>query len=172
MEKAGQDTRTRREHAVANAARRAARRVTRRDQLVDDVVEEVVQQWRMRVAAGAPIVADAPWAYRVASNLVKRWATRGPARCLRDGVAMDDLTAEDSLEESAMLGMTPGQRRLLRASIARRKNRLTQKQLAVVRTLCEPGMSLHQAARQLRMDRSNLRRVFRRALLRLRRGSE
>lgn len=145
--------------AIRAAATRGARSITSRSQVVADAVDVAMERWAAAAIASRPIVDWEAWVGRVAANAAKRLA----AAKKRVPVPLDHAAAQ-----ILVAATVPAlERRRLRRAILRRQEVLTGKQLEVVLKLCEPGMTLHRAARELAMDRSNLRRTFRAALWRL-----
>jgi hypothetical protein len=109
------------------------------------------------------------WAFRVGANAAK---ASGIRRLVVHVEPQDpDLDLPVILEDgdeipSADLRVA---RRLLRAQLERQKKNLVGRQFEVASKMCEDGMTLHRAAKELGMDRKSLRRSFRSALVRLKR---
>lgn len=155
-------------HHVLAAAKRGGHSVTDRRQAIDDAVEEAIRRWEEASLAGRPITDPAAWAYRVAANAAKRLAAR-QSRRIGHGTEPPPTSGGDA-EDALAWNCADGASATLRSWIELRRDSLTRKQLQVALTLARPGMSLRTAAKELAMDRTNLRRVFRRALQRLARA--
>ena len=149
---------------AAAAARRGARRVTRQRQVVVDAEHEATAVLARRLLGGAGDIADPEgFCYRVAANAARRLAARRSRMRELTRVPERELCARPAGGSShASRGVGE-----LRAQLARLQEVLTPKQRRLAAVLAEPGMSLHRAARELGMDRANLRRMFRRILLAL-----
>ncbi len=161
------------EAAIARAARRGAMAVTLRPQIIADAVAATLDRWHDALLRQHVVHDWSAWAARVASNASKKLARKNSPRggAARDATSADiapqaarsedDAEADESTRSRATL------RRLLRAHLAQRRNLLRGRQLEVVSKLAKPGMSFHQAAKELGMPRFNVKRAFRSALRRL-----
>ncbi len=148
------------EREVRAAARAGARSVTRRRQVVADAVEEASYQWLLRnYAGGADVRSPRSWAFAVGANTAKRLA-KGPGESGRRDPTVDSLETLAATRAAEI-------RARLASGLEACRPLLTRKQFEVVQVLARSGSSLHRAARMLGMDRSGLRRVFQRALMRL-----
>lgn len=146
--------------AMRAAATRGARSITSRTQVVADAVEVAMERWAAAAMSRKSILDWQAWVGRVAANAAKRLATaarRVPLSPSRQAAAKIPLAST----------LPALERRRLRRAILRRQEVLAGRQLEVVLKLCEHEMTLHRAARELAMDRANLRRTFRAALRRL-----
>lgn len=149
--------------ALLRAAQRGARSITRNRQIIEDAVVVALQRWEQKLVRGLSVGDLGAWAYCVGANaardLTRKAAT---ARVICSDRAVDEPIREPAPD--AALAMQRGQ---LRVQARRRQHVLVGRQFEVVMMLCRPGVSLHMAARALKMDRANLRRSFRAALRRL-----
>lgn len=158
------------ECSVRRAAARGARSVSRRRQVIDDAVQLTLEKWQLSLLRGRRPRHAESWAFRVGANAAMRIGAKkliesvDPREFLHPLVTMVRGGAVESLHH---VGREVA-RSLLCAQLVVRQKWLRGRQFAVVQKLCEPGMSLHKAAKELGMDRSNLRRSFVRALRRLR----
>jgi DNA-directed RNA polymerase specialized sigma24 family protein len=153
-------------HVVRRAAAAGARSVTSDRAIVDDAMAAAVEAWEDVVVHGRSVGNLRSWSFRVAANAAKNLLRR--ARPVPAEVA--------SIDDAGMVGdgfveqVPVHPRELLRAHLERFRDRLTTKQYLVAVTLSQPGVSMHAGAKRLQMDRSSMRRVFGRALERLRRA--
>lgn len=148
---------------VRCAAQAGARTITTLRQVVEDASDSAVERWERQVMAGKQPRDIERWAFRVGMN-----AARSGLGCLTAAEVGQLHKNTESLDFASAAGIPGAARRLLRAQVARQRKKLRGRQMEVALKLCEPGMSLHRAARELGMDRSNVRRSLRSALERLR----
>jgi DNA-directed RNA polymerase specialized sigma24 family protein len=148
---------------VRMAARRGASAVTADHGLVADAVDFAIHQWEELVVRERTVRDLAAWAFRVGANAAKRL---GPSRRRTSGRPLEELPEAVEFEADAeSTARSQACRRVLRAWLSRHGKILTRgRQLEVARKMALPGMTYHRAAKELRMDRSNLRRTFRRAI--------
>ncbi len=152
------------EREIRRAAKRGATAVTARRQVTADAVEMTIARWQDALLQRKEVADWEAWAYRVGANAAKKLAThRGAA--VESAVPLEHLAATDRPSATSPLSGT--QRLRLRAQILDRKHHLVGRQLQVLLKLCEPGMSLHRAAKELGMPRFNVRRAFRSGLRRI-----
>lgn len=138
--------------------------VTTLKQIVEDAVDVATERWEAAVLAGK-VIDDLPgWSFRVGANAARRLAGRNVA-VKRDG-ALDAAALLTDRHSSVSPAVKKTRGRVLRAVVTNRK-KLIGRQFDVVTKLSEPGMSLHRAAVELGIDRTNLRRSFKAALKRL-----
>ncbi len=119
---------------------------------MEDAVDATRSIWIRRILEDDEPADASAWAFRVAVNHVKRVGS-GALAYAEAGLAVDEQS-----------GSVPGSREKLRSRFRHMRKKLTPVQARVVEKLAEPGMSKHRAAKELGMDRSNLRRAFQRAL--------
>ena len=166
MEEAEQDDELGRSEAlVRDAARRGAISVTTDPQVCADATEHAMACWVDAILRRKPVADWCAWAFRCAANAAKRMGRRR-----RDGRSMrlsEDVEEPGPSEDRRT---DPRTREALRQAILGARRFLRGRQSEVLLKLCEPGMSLHRAARELRMDRSALRRSFQTGMARLSRG--
>lgn len=154
---------------VEKSAHAGAKSATDRIQVVRDAVEHTVNVWTLAVLGHHEIENPKSWAFRVGQNAARKlaalnaktefWehATEGmkhepSVARVEPNVAPGDVTADQ-----------------LKAMIASMVSQLTLNQCAVGSKMCEPGMTLHRAAKELGKDRSDVRRTWKSLLARLRR---
>jgi len=155
---------------ILAAAARGARRVTRGQQVVADAAVNTVQRWESVVLRGRAIADLESWASRVGANEAKRLLARSRPYTNRsvDGHAPDasvDIEAvapgEDCVPDGGGAGLPrPAEGR----ELARWKKILRGRQFEVIARMLRPGMTLSRAAKELGMDRTNVRRSWRSAL--------
>lgn len=142
--------------SIAEAARRGAASVCGRPATVQIAAEVAVERWEDAVVARRADIADPEsWVFRVAANAAKRLVGSGAGGS--DGASDLAEATASRLEYLELAARLPAMLHVHRRALTR-----TQQRVGVV--LARPGMTLHEAARVLRMDRSNLRRTFRRLL--------
>lgn len=138
---------------VESNARRGAMAVTHSAQVVRDAVETTVVRWYSVAMHGRHPGSLMAWAYRVGANAAKKaGASRASSR------KWTRLPEELAWNEDGA-GLPAG---LIEAieHIRRLARSFRGRQYSVLRKMAEPGMTLHRAARDLRMDRHSLRRSF------------
>lgn len=162
------------EERVRAAAKRGASGVTSSGQVIADAVDEAVRRWENAEMEKRTIGNWEGWSFRIGANaarkLQRKWlATQSDAKTLKGPSSARQIAWELSADEglSDFRSRTASQRRILRAHLARKKNLLRGRQYEVVLKMLEPGMSYHRAAKDLGMERSNVRRSFRSALERI-----
>jgi RNA polymerase sigma factor (sigma-70 family) len=150
-------------------ARQGAFRRTDNPLLAEEGAEAAVQKlWLQAACRSVPNDARS-WLQRVAQNAVTRLAKRpewAHRVCL----------AEDSWPQLTDPSATPRKqpRRISRAPAARKLRveralkKLTAPEERAVRLILLGGVNLHAAASRLKTDRSNLKRILRRAVRKLR----
>lgn len=152
------------ERVVRAGAKRGALSVSKDRQVVADAIEQAQAQW-VEAVLGERKVADwSAWAFRVAANAAKKIGK------LRAGGRLGRL--DENARMTQVLGralVDEAERERMRAYVLRNESRLVGRQRDVLLRMCEPGMSLHRAAKELGMDRSSLRRSFKSGLERLKR---
>lgn len=158
-------------NVVRRAALRGARSVSNRRQVVEDAVLRTVERWEEAVLKGKQLPGLSAWCFRVAANAARR-SLSGRVRRFGEGedVVTPTSVARDGEEASGNLGFDAGFRRTLLANLKRLENLLRGRQYEVLRKMAESGMTQARAAKDLGMDRANLRRAFRSGLARLRGG--
>lgn len=165
---------------VRRGAARGARSITTRRQVVADVVEATVAKWEDVVRADRRFSNVSAWAFRVGQNEAKRalrrrrettWGTellRSGELLLREDRPSD---ADAMADREAATEARTRAKKLLRAKIVRQRKILIGRQLEVMLKLCDDReLSLHAAAKELGMDRQNLKRSFLSGLARLARA--
>lgn len=153
---------------VRRAATRGARSVTRREQIVEDAVSRTVERWEEALLKGKDL-GDVPgWAFRVAANAAKKLAPGSAKRWGDWDAAADKVGGVDGDVDSGNRIFSADFRKTLLANLGRRRKLLRGRQYEVLRKMAEVGMTQSRAARELGMDRANLRRAFRSGLARLR----
>jgi hypothetical protein len=136
------------------AARRGAKSATSSAPLVDFAVEITLERFENAVLRDKTIGSPAAWAFRVARNVV-----------LRVGLQRTRQSGQGASEDRSD-SLPAGLRAQLQAWLREHRASLTAKQFEIASVLAG-GLSLHQAARKLGRDRTNLRRMFRAVLRRL-----
>lgn len=148
---------------VRRAALQGARSFTSRRQVVQDATTLTIERWEQATIRGKQVANWEAWAFRVAANAAKRAI-----------IVLTTAQTNTSSGSEFISDAPPGHRRRnnlnrrrLREVIILNRHQLTGRQFEVALKLCEPGMSLHRAAKELLMDRRSLRRSFRSAIARL-----
>lgn len=148
------------------AALWGARSVARHSQLVQDATQIALDRYVDMVLRGAPPREPSAWLRRVAANAARRLASRR-ARTNDLSIADSETSPELAAGASSGVGAAPVERVDLLRHLSGMAAHLTVRQRRVLHKMAEPNMTVAQAARDLRMDRSGLRRVFQRGLARL-----
>jgi DNA-directed RNA polymerase specialized sigma24 family protein len=162
------------EEAVRCAAEAGARSVASSLQVVRDAAQRVVEKWQDRKWRGEPVEKAEGWAWRVGRNEAIR---RCRGNCMGRGkeAGYDPAPGTRSRnqggegERGAAGCWTPDLEAALpivESLLTQMESLLTQQERTVVESVREKG-TLNAAAKALGMDRSNLRRVFRRVLRKL-----
>jgi DNA-directed RNA polymerase specialized sigma24 family protein len=153
---------------VARPATRGARAATGSNQDVADAVAATIERWEDATIRRKLLRNPEGWAFRVAANFI-RSGCRKQVQPTGGGSTFDRVDAnergvDDRPESSRSLD---DQRQLVAAFLARHQRLLRGRQWEVILKMTDPSMSLARAAKELGMDRANLRRTFRSALARI-----
>jgi DNA-directed RNA polymerase specialized sigma24 family protein len=151
--------------SVQAAARNGARTVTSSIQIWADAAEIAVHRWGRKLLDGRTIEHPSRWAFIVGRNAAVSLIRRRTHRPLQSGHVLEPTTARTSREGACPSTIS------LEQAIDAAAAKLTPRMRQVVHALCARGLSTHEAARELGMDRTNLRRCFHRALARLARAN-
>jgi RNA polymerase sigma factor (sigma-70 family) len=149
---------------MMEAAARGARSVLRAGEGAEDAVQEALMRWFVRWTEGRAPTDHEGWMYRVGKNEARRWLAR-ERRAKRSELPAEVLVEVCAVEGDAGLLMRWTGHAVLDAF----GSLLTARQREVVRAAIEPGISMHEAARRVGMDRSTFRRALNRAGGRIRR---
>ena len=149
---------------ILEAAARGARSVLRAGEGAEDAVQEALMRWFVRWAEGRAPTDHEGWMYRVGANEARRWLSR-ERRARRSDLPVEELVEACAVEGDAGLALGWTGRAVLEVF----GSLLTARQREVVRGAIEPGISMHEAARRMGMDRSTFRRELFRAGARIRR---
>lgn len=149
---------------VRRSALRGACSVTGCKQAIEDAALRTLELWEEALLKGKKIASLEGWAFRVGANAAKRRAGVRPSwpRDLNALVWPGNEYCDNAGQQH------DDRRRLLRAQITRKKNVFRGRQLEVLLKMAEPNMTQNLAAKELGMDRANLRRAFKSGLQRVR----
>jgi DNA-directed RNA polymerase specialized sigma24 family protein len=146
---------------VRRAAREGAKSATRSPPLIDFAEERAVEHFEDAVLQGKGVGNLVAWAYMIGRNAALAGFRAHRGKKLR---RLEEWDQPVGTEGDSVL--SPGTRQQLKDWLRRHPTRITVKQLRVAKLLAS-GCSYHRAAKKLRMDRSNLKRMFNKALRRL-----
>ena len=149
---------------MMEAAARGARSVLRAGEGAEDAVQEALMRWLVMRTEGRAPTDHEGWMYRVGQNEARRWLAR-ERRAKRSELPAEVLVEVCAVEGNAGLFLRWTGHAVLDAF----GSLLTARQGEVVRAAIEPGISMHEAARRVGMDRSTFRRALNRAGGRIRR---
>lgn len=150
--------------AMLEAAVRGARSVLGAGEGVEDAVQEAMMRWLVRWDEGRAPTDHEGWMYRVGENEARRWRAR-ECRAKRSEMPVEELVDACAMDGDARLALWWTGHAVLEAFASL----LTARQREVVQATIEPGISMHEAARRVGMDRSTFRRELLRAGARIRR---
>jgi DNA-directed RNA polymerase specialized sigma24 family protein len=151
------------EEELRRAAERGARSVTHELQVVRDAAERTLQRWLSKAARQRSIADPEAWAFQVGKNAARELGRRSQTSVRLESCEFLDMLQVQDVRSS----VSQEQRDELRRRINANKKILKGRQFEVALKLTEPGMSLHRAAKDLGMQRWNLRRSLQGALRRL-----